>query len=247
MRYRPPRTARHIRPALKMGVGLGRGGASSAAPTAPSWPTTNLLVAYDFGNAVPTSGTLTSWPKTAGSGGATLTPTGTVTNSATGVSVSSSYVSDIGVTMGAAAANFTFYFVANRAGGSDNLILSAGILAGNGLYLGYSGATFYVISSAGAGLTSATSKTGLFAGRIRRSSAGTIFLKLSGSVEETLGLAVDAYTFQLQTIGGRPWVPDYSASTAKHLSLAYYSEDTVGAGTSTAIETEINDYYGVTP
>ena len=32
MRYRPPRTARHIRPALKMGVGLGRGGAPSWSP-----------------------------------------------------------------------------------------------------------------------------------------------------------------------------------------------------------------------
>lgn len=234
----------------KLSGGLQGLGGSSPRPVSstPAWPSTNLLVAYDFANALPSSGTLTSWPKTAGSGGATLTPTGTVTNGATGVTVSSSYVKDIGVTLGTAGATFTLYFVGSRVASSDIVLVSAGILAGNPTLISPYGTTFYFISASNVSLTAGSfSISGTFLARVRRTAAGIIKLRATGFAEVDLDAAdQSALTYQLQTIGQRPWNGDGSAATATHRSLAAYAADTVAAGTSTAIEARINTVYGVT-
>lgn len=226
--------------------GLGGYRRAGGGSSTPAWPSTNLLVAYDFANASPASGTLTTWPKTAGSGGNTLTPTGTVTNGATGVTVSTSYVSDIGVTL-PATDPFTIYFVGSRTASNQIVIFTGGILDTNDTFAGlYSDGSLYVISQGNQSVSVACSVSGTFAARLRRNVDGDIFFAATGFAEVTLALAAPEYVYQLQTIGSRPWVPDYSAATSTHRALAAYAEDTVTAGTATAIQSRINTVYGVT-
>lgn len=239
MRMRPPRVGRRYRPELKMGVGLGRGGASAEA----TLPAANFVGAWFKDDAIINgSNQVTSWPGRQGSGTmATAGAGGLLLRDATGIyHPGGSFPTDARYfTLPSQinlAGQFTIYQIYNNSSGAVVALQEAG--GTDAIYVNNTGLT-ETINSVNVN-SFVVPGTGLCLSRVRRGAGDATNGQATGVAEVTGASAGGTLTFDncMGTVFGT-----YTLF-CKFIGLVVYSADTVVAGTDTAIRSYIFDETG---